>query len=414
MPTLDDVRAGGAWSLSGLLFGLDSALDDEGRPLAERRAPSDVKQDVPMVLRACPYHDERKGQPMNVSALTQLTKHLDTALADVAAFQQLQPTERSWSAMFAAIIDQLAGPAYFYLRGAESNVRVPARVSVGYKLAAGFFDVLRKLIREQAMGRELSVDLESFLAFVEETRALIGASEVCAGPPNLIARSAKVFLGEYDESETAAEPWRLPVARALFAQILLGIVFELYDERIEREFFFDAKVETRNFFIAQRLEQRASQFAKIAPPLARPELLEPMLEAEHLAVVSELCWSMQDTWGAEPAPAACRAIEELIDHGEGSIIVGADARAGVARAMVGYLRVYRRFVGELVGLEREIRGHLGVPVDAPVSLNGLIRPGPRSLRWFEAALGHHLQSPDAPADLLLTSHRRRVELAPLL
>ena len=131
------MRSDEPWAFSQLIAGLDDVLDEEGRPLAERRAPSALKDGVPMELGPCPYADSRQGEPMNLSALEQITRHLKPVFRELRAFHAALPAgSPSHDRMFLAVLDQLAGPARRL--GVHTGLMGAASIRSSTPLPAGF------------------------------------------------------------------------------------------------------------------------------------------------------------------------------------------------------------------------------------------------------------------------------------
>jgi len=251
------------WSVSGLLFDAMATFDAEGRPLGERRAPSEAKRGVPLELVPCPYQDERQGTSMNLSALKQMKRFFGEVMDEIGAFHTLLgPGPRTWEEVLAVVVDQLAGPALYLLAGREASARVPTRIAVGHKLAAGYFGVMRRLITAQALGQGRPVTVPDLLEFIHQTRALIGEREVCGGPPKLIARASEVLLGGLPGALPCADRARLKVATGLATQLCLGIAWEQFDQAAEVAFFQEfpqAQLRPVTGFLERRVADRRGE-----------------------------------------------------------------------------------------------------------------------------------------------------------
>lgn len=401
------------WALSALIYGLDELLDDEGRPVSERRAPSLVKQGVVMELKGCPYHDERQGKPMNVSALAQITKHLDSVLSDIRAFAAALPGDaQTWQRVLIVVLDQLAGPAVHVLKCRDIVPPVPARTAVGHKLAAGYFGVVRELLARQAQGEQHEVSVASLLRFVKETRALIGESEVCAGPPHLLARVSEALLqGAASPLPSPALSSRSELATALAQQVGLSIAWELFDAASERhllrELLHRQVLQPRTEIVRRELDRRLGELAEPTRPAQWPHAAA----AVPLAVPgsAELADLLRSGGAPDPAFAMTSAkLSELLTLDEGALqLVDEARRAPVAGCLAGYFLTYRRVVAVLFTLEQRLRELLGYAPVAPMKLNGVVLPAPKSLRWAEMLLGHKLRCLPARApELALSSPRR--------
>ena len=377
------------WSMAELLFGLSHVLDDEGRPIAERRAPSAVKKGVDIELEACPYHDERRGGVMNVSALEQIKKHLRSVFTDAASFHAtLDPSLGGWTPMALAVIDQLSGPGRHLLSGRDPAARVPASIAVGYKLAAGYFDVVRRLLARELVGDGLDPSVDTFLAFVHSENALVGQGEVCAGPPKLIRRTTHVLFHGDEGAAPLAHRTRVAVAAALLDQVRLGAAWRRFDEAAEAALLRPTRhaLVPANAFFARALSGQlealdASETGALpwSPPLEVFGSLAPT--DPRRAFLAALA-----AHGPDPAPDP--ELEGLPPPANGALRFATPAAALLfARSMRTYVEAYRRLLGAQWSLEQGIRAALGLALDAPMKLHGLLAPAPLALRWLQAGLG---------------------------
>jgi len=398
-----------------VVFGLHDTRDDENRPLNERRAPASARQGVVSELRACPYHDERKGSPINVTALAQTTRHLEAVARDVARFRGSVPEQHGWDPMLVTVVDSLSAPGLFLLRHPGLG-RVPAETAVAYKVAAGFFGALRHLL-ELEMRETIPVTPEGFLGFVARERLLIGPSEACAGPPGMIRRLTEIIMRGESAGEPV-DPERLFVARALAQQVRLGVAWGLYDEAAEQTFFREwhatGRLKPKNDFIRRKLEDRAAGFGPSTDVAVRHVLAAlpcslPSATAEPIRLAV--------TGGCLDAGAkanAIAAIGGLLEAGEGAIdLADPSQHRAFASRVADYLVTYRAFAAAFWELERALRGGIGVGVSAPLKLHGAVFGPGRTLDWQSAVSGHRLAStPESTGPIVLRSHRRAVEVIP--
>jgi hypothetical protein len=400
---LDAALRGEAWSLASVIHGFEGYRDDDGRPVFELRAPAGVKEGVPMHMRRCPYADERAQRWINVSALAQVTDHLDAVLVDVAALHAAQPAAAGWERLCVAVMDQLAQPAVHLLRAARPRrAPLPARLSVGYKVSVGYLTPVRDLLTLSARGAAREASLASFLAFLDEGRYLLGTREVCAGPPNLLARVSAAMLGG-GEAVAAAPPARVAIARALALQLQVGLVWRLFDRDIERRLLLGEvgwqSLRPRNAFLTRKLAERRAELEAapaVTDRLALPDALDELTRARLRAALAGRPHADGD--------GVVALAERLLDGGEGAILLEEPvARARFARLFARYLVAYRVFVDALHALERDLRAHVGVGLDAPVKLDASVFPTPRALGWFELVLGYRLGGPGA--SVLRNQHR---------
>ena len=267
---LVDALNGGAWSVSAVIFDLNDMLDDEGRPISERRANAAVRAGVEMDMRECPYAGIRHGRLMNTSALAQVSHHYNPVMGEIAAFRrQTAGKDATWSDILAAILDPLARPAVHLLQQRNARGPVPAQVAVGHKLAAGFFGVMRTLHERLALGADLPVSTEAFLDLVEETGALVGPAEACAGSPQMLRKASTILVEGGTANETTLDQARLDMARCLGQQVQLGIFWQLYDRRHVWELIRGQRLVPCNIFLMRKLERAMEEASPSAPP--RPD-----------------------------------------------------------------------------------------------------------------------------------------------
>jgi len=407
---LDAALHGAPWSLSGVVFGLGSLRDDEGRPVGERRAPAIVKEGVTMELRPCPYKDERQQRSINVSALEQIVRHFDFVLDDIARVRTMMgPHATSWEDVYVAMMAQLAQAAIHLLGRREAVGPIPTHMSVGYKVAAGYSIPLRELLELEARGLGKPVAVETLLGLVKERKLLVGAGEVCAGPPGLIARVTEALIHGRPESKGDVNPVRLTTARTLAVQVRVGIAWRLFDLAAERALLIDEigtkGLTPRTKHLTRMIDERIGELdmlPRITGEIGLPETMP--------AEASSRLRSAMDTNPAnETRSRTAGRIEELLDHGDGAIKIDASARPVFAQLFAGYLDAYRTFVHVLGDLERRHRHCLGFPADVPVKLGGAIFPVPKALCWFERIVGHRLRPSESDSEALeLRNHDRTV------
>ena len=409
---LQAALTGGPWALTGVIVGIDHLRDVNGRPLGERRAPAESRRDVPTELVACPYHDERHGRPMNRPALEPTMRQFAVVADQVAAFHAALPAGApSWSRMLWAVLDQFSAPARYLLRAHRSDGPIPADLAAGHKLAAGYFGALMALLREQAAGAPIAeASAESFTEFVTARGALIGASEVCAGPPHNIRVLTRRFVhgGEgAAASPHAVDAARVALAQGLAEQVGLGLAWAVFDEITERALLLEGAAPrplvSKTAYLADRLQTRAAELlARPAPRLRQLSRLVPE-RAERLGLA--LATPQIDLAGASE-----RALmHQLLGTGESAIVLDEEQRAPVANRLANLLCRYRLLVQEQWHLEQTLRRALGYPLDAGFTLPPLLCPRPRALEWLNVFTGHSLRcSPGEHTALELRNHRRAV------
>lgn len=388
--SLVDALNGGAWSVSKVVFNLNAMLDDEGRPISERRADTPVRAGVEMDMRECPYAGIRHGHWMNMSALAQISHHYNPVMAEIAAFRrQVGGEDATWPDIMAAVLDQLARPAIHLLQQRDSRGPVPAQVAVGHKLAAGFFGVMRTLHERLALGAALPVSTEVFLALVEETGALVGVAEVCAGSPQMIRKASTVLVEGATANGVVLDAARLDMARCLGLQVQLGIYWRLYDQLHLWELI---RGETRkrlvpgNVFLSRKLDRAREEIAPSPPPRADAAGLPGTLDADVRYRLSD---ALRDAADPKVLEEDVQTAEQLLRE-VGSVIRYEGAVPPFALRVARYLNAHRLFVAELRSLEYRLRALLGFPAEAPIHLGGTVFPTPQALPWYELVLGRRL------------------------
>ncbi len=400
--TWQEALQGKPWSFSAMIHSQSHVHDTDGRPLGEIRAPTQAKIDVPMVLRACPYRDSRRGYSMNVSALEQMTAHLDWVLHDVVAFRRASEKKlKSWDLMLAGILDQLSGPLRHLLSAGNGESRVPARLAVGHKLAAGYFGVVTQIIKQEAFGRHTQNHVEAFLSEIERQNALFGASEVCAGPPNLIRRCTAAWLAPDSALAAVLKPMenppatpseaRVSVSHHLLEQVRLGLAFGAYDSAVEARFLrrWGPELDPHNSFIEKRLvlaRMKAAEHPKLpddaaARLLLRGEEANPARQA--------LAALMNASFHGHAPTAAVKLYAALLRCRKGALRIENSAAVDVLAAdIANYVECLRRLNQYQWELEMRVRTDLQLPLATPVKLGSLQRPLPAFLDWIEAMLGY--------------------------
>jgi hypothetical protein len=385
--SLADALDGGAWSVSKVVFDLNDMLDDEGRPISERRADATVRAGVEMDMRECPYSGIRHGRLMNMSALAQISHHYNPVMAEVAAFRrQVGGDDATWPDILAAVLDQLARPAIHLLQQRDARGSIPAQAAVGHKLAAGFFGVMRTLHERLALGADIPVSADAFLQMVDETRALVGASEVCAGSPLMVRNTTAILVEGGAAGDVVLAPARLEIARCLGQQVQLGIFWQLYDQFHVRQL---VQGETRqqlvpaNDFLAGKLAQAAAALDPAAPARPASARLPASLDADFR---SRLADALQDVADPRVLEEDVQMASQLLGEAAGVIRYEGEARTFALR-VAHYLNAHRLFVAELCRLERRLRALLGFPAETPIHLGAAIFPQAKALPWYEMVLG---------------------------
>lgn len=388
--SLVDALGDGAWSVSAVVFDLNDMIDDEGRPISERRADAAVRAGVEMEMRECPYSGIRHGKLMNASALVQISHYFNPVMAEITAFRrQAGGKDATWHDILACVVDQLSRPAIYLLQQRNARGPVPAQMAVGHKLAAGFFGVMRSLHERLALGDNLPVTAETFLQLMHETGALVGASEACAGSPQMIRKATVALVEGNSGSPLELDPLRIAIARCLALQVQIGIFWHLYDRVHLWSLIrggFSEHLTPGNVFLASKLTSAQNDIEALAPPLpkgaALPDALDPQLRDK---LANALC----DAADPQALEEDIHAATALLGQPGRAICYGGTA-APLARCVANYLNVRRLIVAELSRLEHELRGYLGFPADTPVRLGAAVFPLPQALPWYELILGRRL------------------------
>lgn len=381
---------GEAWSVSGLVFDLNDKLDDEGRPLSERRAVAAVRAGVEMEMRECPYKDARHGKLMNVSALEQIAQHFDPVLADIAAFRrQLGGESANWFHILAGVLDQLAGPAFFLLEQRDPMARVPTATAVGHKLAEGYFGVLRGLHESLALDEGLPVTSEALLARVVQTGALIGQSEVCAGSTKMLQRATEALIDGRPEGDELLPSARLERACCLALQVQLGILWDLYDRAHLAELMC-AKTSTQlvpaNDFLRRKLASAVLEHGSLQVRRPGATALPAVLTVEKH---EQLGAALQERARPEVLQDDLNDAMALLQQ-PGSVLGYTGNREAMAQRVACYLHGYRLFKSEISRLELELRRAIGYDDEVAIQLGGLAFPLSRALPWYELILGRRM------------------------
>ncbi|MDH5205398.1 MAG: hypothetical protein OEY75_08260 [Hylemonella sp.] len=385
--SLQDALQGRAWSVSAVIFDLNDMLDDEGRPVSERRADAPVRAGVEMDTRPCPYAGARHGKWMNVSALNQISRHYNAVMDEIAAFRR--QTGATWEDVLAGVLDQLARPTILLLQQRNERGPVQAQAAVGHKLAAGFFGVVRTLHERLALGGQIEVSVPVFLDLVDEIGALVGPAEVCAGSPQMIRKASTTLIEGEERSDLVLDRTRLDVARCLALQVQLGIFWKLYDRQHVWELI---RGETRgrlrpsNEFLVRKLERAEDDVAAAMPPIPDVTCLPAGLDA---AVRFRLADALLDVTDPRAMAQDLEDAAELMGQ-PGSAIGYDGAHAPFVQRVACYLHAYRLFTSEIETLERRLRELLGFAQDAPMRLGGTVFPLPQAQPWYEMVLGRRV------------------------
>ena len=389
--SLDNALGGKAWSVSAIIADLNDMLDDEGRPISERRADAAVRAGVEMEMRKCPFEGSRHDKWMNVSALTQISAYYNDALAEMTGFRrQAKKADATWEDILACIVELLAGPTLYLLKQRNLNDPVPAKLAVGHKLAAGMYGVLLSVHERLALGTKIPVTVDGFLQLVDELDALVGAGfEACAGSPPMIRKAVVALMEGIDDNSVEIEPQRINIARSLALQVQLGIFWKLYDAVYTHSLLngdITQHLVPSNMFLERKLEHAIKNIDSNAPPRPNPSMLPTSLDSETR---QKLIDALNDSAEPKMLEQDIKSATELLNE-PGSPIQYNGEIEPFALYIANYLNTYRLFRTELSRIELQLREQLGYPEETPIQLGGVAFPTPQLMPWLELIVGRKL------------------------
>jgi hypothetical protein len=190
---------------------LRELADDQGRPLLEGLASPERRHGVPLEMRRCPYPGSRHHHPheMNVSALRQMQEHWPLVLATLAHFRRQHLEETPGPLGRLADLQQVVAlvhalPWWLWRRAEASGQPVaplPGGLSAAFKVVRGLYDLVELLAFKEvllrAAGQEHGLPRASaswILDELEASGALIGQTEVCAGPAERIREVLELLI----------------------------------------------------------------------------------------------------------------------------------------------------------------------------------------------------------------------------
>ncbi len=404
------------WSFAAIINDFATTKDEQGRPVYENRAPAVVKEGIPMVMRRCGYPDERKGKMMNVSALAQITGCLDETLGDIAAFHAALPNEEpTWARFAMALCDQLGQPARRVLEDRDEDPVLPTRMSVGYKVAAGYLVPTREILLLEFDGAAPPATVPALLEYVKRRTSLVGAREVCAAPMTMVTRVSEAFMMGMGGAYGEVSPTRMAMAQTLCRQLLVGLLWKRFDLVFERKLLFEdcpaSALNPRTAHISKQLIQRREELADST--FAEHPRVPSLFDAVHASRLNEAF--SRASHPDVPWPALEDMVAELVRHQDGAITLQQDnCTALVGQRFSTYLRAFREFVEVFEELERGLRQELGFPIESAVVRDPTFFPEPRALRWLELITGHRLRNGHGEhASWVFRNQHRTITLPPL-
>jgi hypothetical protein len=185
--------------------------DAEGRPLREEASPLDVRAGVVMETRACTYPGSRRANPlpMNVSALKQLKAHWPAVTIALAHMREryVRPDEAIdlvWLWRFSTFVESVPLFAFFRADGRVLDGALPVPLAGAFKVVLGVTAALWELGAARVFltpSDDLLLDEERFYNFIEESGALVGKHQACAGPEAMIREMLSVLLNAVPTSD---------------------------------------------------------------------------------------------------------------------------------------------------------------------------------------------------------------------
>ena len=175
-----------------MTFAAADLADEDGRPVGE--VASGWYDDDATELGACPYHDVRHGQVMNVSALRQLSRVWPEVRSTL---RWLAGSEATGHAALRAIVTALAVPLAW--EAAHPGVPVPRVLSVLFKASLGLSQVTTTLLLADDGVADTPLtslgDAKAFSTFLDDGRWLVGQTQACAGSTHRIGQAFEAIAG---------------------------------------------------------------------------------------------------------------------------------------------------------------------------------------------------------------------------
>jgi hypothetical protein len=211
--------------------------DTEGRPLREQMAHF-PDEPIHTEFKRCPYPGTRHQHEklMNVSALRQITDNWPAVMGAIGRIH-MECRDRisgplSVFDLWRIVNTGIMFPSFVALRAKNpyGDTELPVWIAGVYKVLIGIHTTVRPLMLQNLLANGQNAPLptaQSMYDYVESIQGLIGAKEVCAGPPALILRSLRVVLdGGPDESADDApfyETLERPAALAEFSEEAINL-----------------------------------------------------------------------------------------------------------------------------------------------------------------------------------------------
>lgn len=171
-------------------------LDEQGRPLGEKAAPS-LYQAAGVEERPCPYPDRRAltQKPMNVAALRQVSQCWRELIATLEALADAVSPDLAPGAPLSTHQAWLTLLLAFSLAPLSAHEHLPvARLwSAMFKTSLGYTTILPSLLLSQPGVADAplldALSPDEFFALTDAQEWLIGQTQVCAGSATFIQQS---------------------------------------------------------------------------------------------------------------------------------------------------------------------------------------------------------------------------------
>lgn len=281
--------------------------DTDGRPLGEQRVP-ELYSALQTELQQCPYRGSRfkHSKPMNVSALRQMTAHWPAILGGLQQVHReycgrVSPGVLSRFDLYQIIGMGILLPAYVTLRADRPlrDTEIPVWLSGVYKVLLGIHAPVGQLMIEELLSGGHPKPLltpEEMLDHVESTGALIGKTEVCAGPAVLIRRALKVVITGSTEETIDVGPFRRLVDGAAFAKAA-----SVASELLQLHFLFILGMRHRAIRISTLLRQIGTEQGPARPREEALSRLQTFLIGQSIPM-ADLCRRLERIQGVAVGP----------------------------------------------------------------------------------------------------------------
>lgn len=346
--------------------------DVEGRPLREQMAHF-PDEPIHTEFKRCPYPGTRyhHEKPMNVSALRQITDNWPAVMGAIGRIH-MECRDRvsgplTHFDLWRIVNTGILFPSFVALRAknAYGDTELPVWIAGVYKVLIGIHTTVRPLMLKNLLSGSQPEPLpaaQEMLDYVEEIQGLIGAKEVCAGPPALILRSLRVVLdGGPDESADPNpfhETLERPAALAEFAEEAINLFI--------LNFVFVARtrqIVSRLTSLVRQAAENGESDAEATDLLAR---LEALLEEQNRTAAGKLCRQAERTEGVNMgfltgalAQKIGRPRPEYRGDTQGPVEAGVPLAQLVQDELAGYKALEKIFLTDATELSRKMLVALG-------------------------------------------------------